>query len=449
MKTTHSSGLLVLAAGMAASGTAVGQVDCGQHEFVSKAYCRSELDWTATCSGNTQGSMSGWVTAAWLESSYKVGLGCYCPYEGLVQSVYAWAEEDEATADCPNGSFSLHADASSNSFSHKSVVCCEGGNSVTASEAEWHWVEQWGLVSPDDCETPRNDCAYSATGQSQSVAGGWGAGALSLDFDGGYYTNYLPKVNVQLGYSFEETMTQCEENATTVESPLCSLYYTRIKLRGYPLSGPAEEEVHAAVFATRIHDGETVFVRLGFAGDAMYDPQLGSTYDYDVNPTDYEHPENNWKSLGGSLPSTMSRYSIDTAEDSFASFDGNVDGFLSNGTEGPTYCWSDRTALKAALGTSIGDEDYNPRADYDLDGTVDVSDVAAIVAVLGEVDIEGNLMRCLSFDFNCDGYLNANDYDDFASAFDVADPLADVNCDGFVNGNDYDEFVEGWSLGCP
>ncbi|MBL8761475.1 MAG: lamin tail domain-containing protein [Phycisphaerae bacterium] len=51
-------------------------------------------------------------------------------------------------------------------------------------------------------------------------------------------------------------------------------------------------------------------------------------------------------------------------------------------------------------------------------------------------------------DFNGDGFVNGNDYDEFASAFDVADMAADFNGDGFVNGNDYDEFASAFDAGC-
>jgi sugar lactone lactonase YvrE len=51
-------------------------------------------------------------------------------------------------------------------------------------------------------------------------------------------------------------------------------------------------------------------------------------------------------------------------------------------------------------------------------------------------------------DFNGDGFVNGNDYDEFASAFDVADLAADFNHDGFVNGDDYDAFAEHFDAGC-
>ncbi|NUQ52637.1 MAG: hypothetical protein HUU19_08060 [Phycisphaerales bacterium] len=51
-------------------------------------------------------------------------------------------------------------------------------------------------------------------------------------------------------------------------------------------------------------------------------------------------------------------------------------------------------------------------------------------------------------DFNHDGFVNGNDYDEFAALFDIADPGADFNADGFVNGNDYDEFADHFDAGC-
>ncbi|MFO0835413.1 MAG: hypothetical protein U0638_10600 [Phycisphaerales bacterium] len=51
-------------------------------------------------------------------------------------------------------------------------------------------------------------------------------------------------------------------------------------------------------------------------------------------------------------------------------------------------------------------------------------------------------------DFNHDGFVNGNDYDDFAVLFDEANQAADFNGDGFVNGNDYDEFADHFDVGC-
>ncbi|MFO0836351.1 MAG: matrixin family metalloprotease [Phycisphaerales bacterium] len=51
-------------------------------------------------------------------------------------------------------------------------------------------------------------------------------------------------------------------------------------------------------------------------------------------------------------------------------------------------------------------------------------------------------------DFNCDGFVNGDDYDAFAELFEIADIGADINGDGFVNGDDYDMFAEAFESGC-
>lgn len=54
---------------------------------------------------------------------------------------------------------------------------------------------------------------------------------------------------------------------------------------------------------------------------------------------------------------------------------------------------------------------------------------------------------CLA-DFNSDGFVNGDDYDLFADAFEVGFLAADLNRDGFVNGDDYDLFAEAFDAGC-
>lgn len=51
-------------------------------------------------------------------------------------------------------------------------------------------------------------------------------------------------------------------------------------------------------------------------------------------------------------------------------------------------------------------------------------------------------------DFNCDGFVNGDDYDSFASLFESGDLGADFNHDGFVNGDDYDAFASRFEVGC-
>ena len=51
-------------------------------------------------------------------------------------------------------------------------------------------------------------------------------------------------------------------------------------------------------------------------------------------------------------------------------------------------------------------------------------------------------------DINCDGFVNGDDFDLFATWFDTASPRGDFNRDGFVNGDDYDLFAEAFEAGC-
>ena len=51
-------------------------------------------------------------------------------------------------------------------------------------------------------------------------------------------------------------------------------------------------------------------------------------------------------------------------------------------------------------------------------------------------------------DVNGDGFLNADDFDQFAAAFESGDPAGDFNHDSFVNGDDYDAFAEAFEAGC-
>ena len=63
----------------------------------------------------------------------------------------------------------------------------------------------------------------------------------------------------------------------------------------------------------------------------------------------------------------------------------------------------------------------------------------------GSVVVVGS--GCLS-DFNGDGFVNGDDFDLFASAFEEGSLLADLNHDGFVNGDDYDLFASAFESGC-
>ena len=66
---------------------------------------------------------------------------------------------------------------------------------------------------------------------------------------------------------------------------------------------------------------------------------------------------------------------------------------------------------------------------------------------MSDADFTINGQHC-DADFNNDGFVNGDDYDAFASAFEAADISADVNHDGFVNGDDFDAFASHFEEGC-
>ncbi|MBL8761165.1 MAG: hypothetical protein JNL50_07675 [Phycisphaerae bacterium] len=120
--------------------------------------------------------------------------------------------------------------------------------------------------------------------------------------------------------------------------------------------------------------------------------------------------------------------------------------------------YADITAALTFLGTT--------KADVNLDGVVDTSDRCAINSNIGDIgggwlfgdincdgttndaDIAFAFDAYCPGDFNLDGFVNGDDYDTFASFFDIADRCADFNGDGFVNGDDYDAFASFFDAGC-
>lgn len=56
--------------------------------------------------------------------------------------------------------------------------------------------------------------------------------------------------------------------------------------------------------------------------------------------------------------------------------------------------------------------------------------------------------RPCAADFNHDGMLNQDDYDQFSAVFVAGDPAADFDSNSFVNGDDFDAFTAAFAAGC-
>ena len=79
--------------------------------------------------------------------------------------------------------------------------------------------------------------------------------------------------------------------------------------------------------------------------------------------------------------------------------------------------------------------------------TITINATAVNVGTQGYALVVTGAVYCPS-DINADGFVNGDDYDTFAEAFDVADPAADFDSNGFVNGDDYDAFASAFDEGC-
>jgi hypothetical protein len=79
--------------------------------------------------------------------------------------------------------------------------------------------------------------------------------------------------------------------------------------------------------------------------------------------------------------------------------------------------------------------------------TITVSAPAVNVGTQGYALVITGAVYCPA-DINTDGFVNGDDYDAFADAFDAADTTADFDSNGFVNGDDYDAFADAFDQGC-
>ena len=76
-------------------------------------------------------------------------------------------------------------------------------------------------------------------------------------------------------------------------------------------------------------------------------------------------------------------------------------------------------------------------------------DLTGAVVEAGVDDVKVTVVSCpcRPVDFNCDGFVNGDDFDQFVFAFYWGDPAADYDGNGFVNGDDFDSFVLAFEQG--
>ncbi len=153
-------------------------------------------------------------------------------------------------------------------------------------------------------------------------------------------------------------------------------------------------------------------------GDGLSAP-AALTISYGCEPTITDQPDD-----ARTCPGTLVTLSLSAVGDGELSYQWRKDGEDIFGAIESSYVIWSASVLDAGSYDCVVENDC---------GHV-ISDAALVVV-------------CLA-DFNCDGFVNGNDYDEFAEFFDYADPGADLNADGFVNGDDYDLFASAFDLGC-
>jgi len=72
---------------------------------------------------------------------------------------------------------------------------------------------------------------------------------------------------------------------------------------------------------------------------------------------------------------------------------------------------------------------------------------AVVEAGVDDVRVTVRSCPCKPADYNCDGFVSGDDFDQFVEAFVQGDPGADFDDNGFINGEDFDAFVAAFVLG--
>lgn len=184
--------------------------------------------------------------------------------------------------------------------------------------------------------------------------------------------------------------------------------------------GSGSHSSQVAAFASILSDG--TLVTLGEAADA-------SAFDVDADFSDdtisatLETDEAPWFRLA--LPTCGANTVFDLRFAQGYEPDGNMnadDMLCSNDVQ----LWGQAIANGAV---SYEGDGYFLAGDVDADGDMDSSDLAILMT------------RCGAADFNCDGFVDAFDYDDFVTAFETPYSSGDFNGDGFIDGFDYDDFI--------
>jgi hypothetical protein len=137
--------------------------------------------------------------------------------------------------------------------------------------------------------------------------------------------------------------------------------------------------------------------------------------------------------------SDVTEFQITTDTQAFCLHDGDINGDGSNAYSKVDWC--DRKLMVSLIGKTISDAEYNPRADFDLDGDIDSTDYAAFL-------VQFNARACPA-DYDCSGSVDTLDIFAFLNDWFATAPAADFDGANGVDLLDIYAFLAVYYNGCP
>lgn len=218
----------------------------------------------------------------------------------------------------------------------------------------------------------------------------------------------------------------------TCSNPPINLAYTFTNVRSIRMSGtvtptggsPTPVQTIAGLLAIK-PDGTVI--KLGLMNSSQISVTQGQNGGFAVGG---EVSANVQVASAQQLPFTFDQ----TMESDSFTFNGDID------RDGDVD-WNDRRALIAAIGSSLGDANFNARADFDLDGAITYTDYTTYVPLF-------NTWACEA-DFNADGIMSVDDQILYFNAYFVGTLEGDFGGNLYVGVDDLFMYNNAYFVGCP
>jgi|GEM_PF-2200457 len=332
-------------------------------------------------------------------------------------------EIDSDTDDpCPSNPVGAIAAAASGAAIAQAEVTVDGTTTVHSQYSTMFFALDRNYVnSPNPC-TPCQDQSTFDVGLAWTISPRSYTVINCTDNLG-----YSPNMTLILEYTHSDVHTSgCAASDSTFPGLPHQSHAVIIWVKADVLATPSSgSPVHSVVEGVMGIDTDGDLTRLGVFEEDEFDPINVSSGYFEIDGT-YNPTIGLLTSPGSVTISETSRTETFTPRE-FG--DLNRDGVL---------CRDDLLAHYALWSTTIGSAAYDPRADVDLDGTIDSTDAATIW--------EG--MVCIT-DFNCDGNSDQDDVSALQTAIGGGALFTDVNHDGNSDQDDVYDLTTWIASGCP